>query len=433
MFLRPIYLFRMLCLCAFCVVAGVFACSVRVASASDFMTVTSQTDMVNFPKYIDFNVSANDAQSSITQATLYITFDVPYFASEHTVRSQPARMVTLHWREDIMGNNFRIPGIHVHYYWLLQDSAGHQLTSTVQQFTMIDTRFSWQHVSQGMLQVNWYNRPQDFGRLLFQDASRSLMHVSRVLGGGPSHFINLWVYETDEDFQGSLPPGSYEWVGGIAFPMLNEGFISVSGSADDTLIRDMPHELTHLVFHQLTSQGISAPTWFDEGLAVYNQEFHEPEMSARLQKALLNHTLLRLNEISFGFPADANAAYLAYAESWNLIDYMYSTFGQAKMDLLIQKMNNASMNFSGDLTAAIGEDTIHLENQWRVHLHQFSILSPSEITPIARPIPQQQTISDSHAPLLIALGILLIVGPMVAIAVLLFMQRGKRQKAVEDI
>ena len=145
------------------------------------------------------------------------------------------------------------------------------------------------------------------------------------------HPLNLWVYETADDFHGALAPNSYEWVGGIAFPTLSEAFISVSGSSDTTLIRDMPHELTHLVFHQLIAQGILAPTWFDEGLAVYNQQYHEPEMAARLDEALASHTLLRLSNISFSFPADANAAYLAYAQSWNMIGYMYNTFGQPKM------------------------------------------------------------------------------------------------------
>ena len=104
---------------------------------------------------------------------------------------------------------------------------------------------------------------------MLNKASASIQHIGSVLGNGLQHPINLWIYASNDDFHGALAPGSYEWVGGEAHPWLNEAFISVEDSNDNTLVRDMPHELTHLVFHQLIAQGPIAPTWFDEGMAVY--------------------------------------------------------------------------------------------------------------------------------------------------------------------
>ena len=85
------------------------------------------------------------------------------------------------------------------------------------------------------------------------------------------------------------------------------------------------------------------------------------------------------------FPANADQAYLAYAQSYNLLNYMYKTFGQSKMAQLIKFMNNPQQTFDQDLTQALGEDEIHLENQWRLSNGQSAVLTTSDITPTPTP------------------------------------------------
>lgn len=433
---RPIYslplLLFCLCLCGSFLLSTTF--SPRAFAAGSPITITYQTDSIHFPNYIDFTAIASDAAAPISQATFFITFkDTPdAIAEQQNVPVTPGRSVTLHWRENTSGSNFHSPGTPVEYYWELQDSSNNQYSEAPQDFTTVDTRFSWQHLSQGLLQVNWYNRPLDFGQTVFNRANTSLQHISQNLGGGLLHPVNLWIYANNEDFHGALAPNSYEWVGGEAHPYLNEAFISVTDSQDITLQRDMPHELTHLVFHQLIAQGPLAPTWFDEGLAVYNQLYHEPEMTYRLSQALASHTLLRLSQISNGFPADADQAYLAYAQSWNLVSYMYITFRQAKMAQLIKQMNNPQTGFGEDLTQVLGEDELHLENQWRLHLNQPSILSFVQATATPAPPIQssqpQSTLADSTEPLFIALGALLILLPLIGIVAIFAYQKRRRQQ-----
>ncbi|HYT34768.1 MAG TPA: peptidase MA family metallohydrolase [Ktedonobacteraceae bacterium] len=433
--LRPVHLIRLvqLLLCSFFLLPVAF--SAKALAASDPITVTSQRDVVHFPGSIDFSMAAKDIARPIVQVTLYITYkEPPYtFQKEHAVNiGRPAQVIAAHWHEDTSGDNFHTAGTLVEYDWVLQDSANNYHTTPSIDFKTSDTRFSWQHLTQGMLQVNWYDRPGDFGQLLLDRATNSLNHISQVLGGGLLRPINLWVYASNQDFHGALAPGSYEWVGGEAHPALNEAFISVVDANDDTLVRDMPHELTHLVFHQLTAQGPLAPTWFDEGLAVYNQFFHEPEMRARFQQGLRSKSLLRLYRISDNFPADGDLAYLAYAQSWNLIDYMYTTFGHAKMAQLIKKMNDSQADFNEDLTQALGMDQDHLENQWLLHLGQPGILRPDQVTPTPQaPLQtsQSQTVTlDSTALVFITAGSLLIFLPIIGIVAILLYQRRKRQQ-----
>ena len=365
-------------------------------TANEAITITSQSYSVHFPDSITFNASVRDANSTFVAASIVVNIHSSAGVESHPLPiAASLRALRLTWKQDTSGNNFMPAGSAIYYFWRFTDLAGDTFVEPMQQFTTVDTRFNWQHLTQGLLQVNWYNHPSGFGQKILNQAGGDIKNTGNMLGGGLVNPVNLWVYQTDADFHGSLPPGTYEWVGGIAFPSLDEASIVVASTNDLTLARDMPHELTHLIFHQLIkdgeSSGVFAPIWFDEGLAVYNQGYHEPDMQNRLNQALATSSLLRLSDISDGFPANADKAYLAYAQSWNLIAYMFNTFGRTKMDQLIKDMDNSQNDFGQDLTLALGLDEVHLENQWRLYLKQPGILTPDQITPTPQ-VTQKHTV-----------------------------------------
>jgi hypothetical protein len=394
---------------------------------SNQIIVTSRTYTENFPDYIDLQAKVQDTAGTINRANIVMNFSPDGESETHagTINRQ-GNTYTVSWHQDTNQNNFVPPGVQVTYNWTFGDSTGDTYSDTQQQFTTVDTRFQWQHLTQGMLQVNWYNRPSEFGQNVLNIATTDIGKISNNLGGGLNQTINLWVYATDMAFHGSLAPGSYEWVGGEAMPALHEASIVVMDNNDETLSRDMPHELTHLVFHELIAQGITPPTWFDEGLAVYNQDFREPELNARWDKGLATHSLIRLNDISTSFPANGDLAYLAYAQSYNLVKYMYDTYGVSKMAHLIKLIDNPQQTFDQDLTQALGIDQIHLENQWRITNGQSAVLTTSNVTPTpAQPplmhVKQAQTASTNFTTfwLLIGLGIILIIASLISIVVLI--------------
>ncbi|GAC1570229.1 MAG: hypothetical protein NVS3B3_24450 [Aquirhabdus sp.] len=170
---------------------------------------------------------------------------------------------------------------------------------------------------------------------------------------------------------------------------------------------------------------------------MYNQQYHEPEMTGRLDQALATNGLLRLKNISFSFPANADQAYLAYAQSWNLLSYMYSTFGQPEMQRLIKDMNNPQNDFDQDLTQALGLDENHLENQWRLYLHQSAVLTPDQATPTAqvkqKPRVQVSSSSDDRSRILIALGGGLVVISLAGFIILFAGLSRRRKQAVPVI
>ncbi len=395
------------------------------------ITILSETDSIAFPNAITFQLKAQDTNSLITQANISITTDAAGAINsqiENVAVAQSATTVSLSWQMTTTNDNFLVPGTHITYNWQLQDASGtHTLPS--QQFYTSDSRFSWQQLSQGMVQINWYNNSSAFGQGLLSQAVNDVARISHNLGGSPTLPLHIWVYQSDNDFRGALPPGTFEWVGGIAFPSLDECFIVVNNLDDYTVIRDMPHEMTHLIFHQLIAKGIEPPIWFNEGMAVYNQLYHEPDMTARLNEALTAHNLIPLNQLYFSFPADADQAELAYAQSWNLVSYMYKTFGVSKMAALIRAINNPNYDFSEDLQHMVGEDTDHLENLWHLSLHQPPTLNAdqqnsTQAKTTTTPIKVQ--LNDGNQSFYIWLGLLLILVPIAGgIAIFVYIRRSQ--------
>ena len=402
-----------------------------VAKAIDSpIQVKSRSNILTFPKAIDFKIGVHDSRSSLVQATTSLTYEGFDYQESHQVNTTASAFTyTFEWRDGLTADSDHFPpvGTQIRYYWTITDAAGNSYTDPAQTVDVVDNRFNWQHLSKGLYQINWYGRGTDFGQMVLGKVDTAVEGISHNLGGSLRHQINLWVYANANDFQGSLPPNVHEWVGGIAFPAAFEASIVVQSADDDTLQRDMPHELTHLVFHQLIAPGI-APTWFDEGLAVDNQNFHESEMLVRFKTALYDHNLLPLNTIAQNFPADADKAYLAYAQSWQLVDYMYQTFGLQKMSALIHNMNNPNQSFDADMRQALGLDVAHLENQWHISLNQPPTLSKNQLVePLPAPVSPPNPYNATTIALLL-LGIVLVLVSSLGLCYIIVYQRRVRQR-----
>lgn len=433
MFPCPTHIFKVCMLFTYIILAlSLFIYAPITRAASNSMQVNARSATLTFPKAIDFKISVHDNRGSLTQATVYLTYIGFDYQTSHQVNAtSPVSSYTFQWHDDLTVNSDQFPpvGTYIRYYWTITDTAGNSYTDSSQTVNVVDSRFNWQHLSKGFFQINWYNRGTDFGQMVLARVDTDIHSISHNLGDSLKHDINLWIYQNANDFQGSLPPNVHEWVGGIAFPSVSSASIVVQSADDDTLQRDMPHELTHLVLHQLILPTV-APTWFDEGLAVYNQNYHESDLLVRFKTALNNHNLLPLNTITQNFPADADKAYLAYAQSWQLVAYLYQTFGLPKVTMLIHDMDTPNQGFDADMRQILGIDVAHLENQWHLSLSQPPTLSKDQLSvslPLLQPLPNPY---DRTSILLLLMGILFVIGALFGLYNIAIYQRKTRHMAV---
>lgn len=383
--LAPLWLATILALVA----AFGFSSGLAQANAArpeaNAITITSETQSDIYPSQITFQVQASDNAGTISGAQLEIA--VPQINIDHQITvpvPQPGATVSLTYRYD-PSSDYLPPFTPVTYHWTLNDNAQHSLTGADQHFDFVDTRFSWRHLTQGELSVYWYDQNTAYGQNILNTASQEATSIEHDLNGTLTAPIRVLVYATAQDLRGGLPPNAPNWAGGVALIQFDEALIVV-GNAQYPLQRDLPHELTHLIFHEIAGLDCGGcPLWFDEGMAVYHQIYHEPELQATFDDAVRRKALLPFNSIAQQFPQDSNQAELAYAQSWNFIKYLYSsttsysTYTQAKVAQLVDSLKTTP--FADAFQNVFGRSVEQMEDQWRVSLGLKPINSSPASTP----------------------------------------------------
>lgn len=351
----------------------------RAGRATAAITILSETQSDSYPSQMIFHLTASDSNASITGAQLEIS--VPAEQVDHQIDvpvSQSGAQVSLSYTYDA-SNDYLPPFTPITYHWKLSDSAQASFTAPNQQFDFVDTRFTWQHLTQNDITVYWYNQDTSFGQTVLNTAVSEASSIEQDLNGTLTHPLRVFVYASSDDLHGGLPPNSPNWAGGVALIELYQCLIVVGGN-EEPLQRDLPHELTHLIFHEIAGLDCGGcPLWFDEGMAVYHQLYHEPDMQFRFDEAVHANALLPFNSIADRFSQDSDKAELAYAQSWNFIEYLYKQFGQPKVARLVDEL--ATKNFYSAFSQDFGMDVPHLESQWHVSLGLPPINSNTPATP----------------------------------------------------
>jgi hypothetical protein len=363
-----------LLLIALLALLGALGLNVRVAAASALhpasssITILSQTQTFSYPSKMTFTLQASDSAGSITSA--HLVLDVPPEQIHHDITvpvTQPGTQVTLNYTYDA-STDYLPPFTPVTYHWVLGDSKQPSpLVGANQQFDFEDTRFTWNHLSQSNITVYWYKQDATFGQQLLTTAVSEATSIEQDLQTTLTTPLRVFTYQSDQDLRGGLPPSTPNWAGGVAFVELYQALIVVGNTQGQPLQRDLPHELTHLIFHEAAGLDCGGcPLWFDEGMAVYHQLYHEADMQTVFDQTVRNNRLLLFNTLSNRFPDDSSLAELAYAQSWQFITYLYKQFGEPKVAKLVNSLGTIS--FTRAFPAIFGADVAHIESQWHVSL-----------------------------------------------------------------
>src|SRR5690242_11099827 len=119
-----------LCICIFLEVS--FLIFTPVAKAIDsLIQVKSRSNILMFPKAIDFKIGVHDSRSSLVQATISLTYEGFDYQEAHQVNTTAsASTYTLDWRDDLTTDSEHFPpvGTQVRYYWTITDAAGSSYT-----------------------------------------------------------------------------------------------------------------------------------------------------------------------------------------------------------------------------------------------------------------------------------------------------------------
>ncbi|MHB8084727.1 MAG: peptidase MA family metallohydrolase [Dehalococcoidia bacterium] len=311
-------------------------------SADSSIKLINSDAKVDFPTSLIFSVKAED-QMPITRIRLRYavqqTTYAPTFA-EVWPDFKSDKSVSTSWTWDMRTGDLP-PGAKVNYWWVIEDGSGNKLTTPQQTVSFDDMNHKWMVVSEDNIFIHWYQGNTDFANGLLKAAITAKNMQEHDTGALIDKPVNLYIYGSQKDLFGSMI-SHQDWSGGRARFEFNIILIFIAPSELDWGMKAVAHELGHLVTHQITSSpyGSDLPPWLDEGLAMHAEGPQSDSDLSTLKSAVASGNIPTLQSLSSPFSADPQEAYLDYAESQSVIDYLISKFGNDKMNQLLVTLNN---------------------------------------------------------------------------------------------
>lgn len=285
------------------------------------------------------------------------------------------------------------PGTEIEYWWKITDVEDNVLKTDRKTYVYMDNRHPFQTLSNERVQVYWYDGDNKFGQTLFDQANKALDQLQTNVGVKIEHPVKIFVYGSHSDLMDAIAVGADDWTGGQAFAEQGVVVMGISPYDLDWGLKATTHELTHLVIHQATDNPYSdLPRWLDEGLAVYNEDTAQLDDQFRytFEEAVQSDTLMTLQTLSSSFPADSEAANLAYGESGAVVKFIVDTYGPETMKKLLDIFSEGAL-YDAALKEALGVDTDGLDNAWRASLKLPPLSAAETDSPAEATSPSAQT------------------------------------------
>ena len=349
-----------------------FLVSPSPSQAQGGLEVVQSWTQAQFPSSLTFGISAS-SDANITDIRLSYIVDRVSFAqvrSEVCLEFAPSTQVKEEWTWDMRKSGGLPPGAEITYWWTLKDARGRSLKTAPIKVSFDDTRYQWRSLSEGKLTLLWHKGDEAFAQELMAAAQEALKRLERDTGAHLKRPSRIYIYANANELKGAMI-FPQEWTGGVAFT----GFGTIAiGIEPSNLLwgeKALTHELTHLVIDQMTLNPYNdLPVWLDEGLAMYNEGLLEPQFANYLAKAVIEDSLLSVRSLSSPFSAEPEKAVLSYAQSYSLVQYLISNYGQEKMLELLLTFEKGS-TYDGALKKVYGFDMDELDELWQEYIREL--------------------------------------------------------------
>jgi len=338
---------------------------VTTEQADSGIVVLNSSVEVHFPVALIFNLEA-ESDVDIVSARLHYQVDKMNYAqviTEGWADFAPASRIETSWVWDMRKSSLP-PGAAVVYWWTIKDAIGNEVETSPSVIYFDDNRYHWRNLTEGDITLFLYEEDDSFAWELMMACQQGLARLTRDIGTYPERPIQIYVYASAGDLQGAMI-FPQEWTGGVAFTEFGIIAIGISPDKVDWGKAALAHELTHLVVHQATFSPYGRlPTWLDEGLAMYSQGELDPSFRAQLDKAISEDRLISVRSLCSPFSSQPEKAYLSYAESYTLVEYLLDNYGGNKMLNLLTLFKQGN-TYDEALTKVYGFDVDGLDALWR--------------------------------------------------------------------
>lgn len=349
-----------------------------LAAPTARIEVLEQSAESHFPDDLTFHLRVRTDAGTITEATLYLQAgweEATRLAVPEAFTPAPEVDLTAVWSTS--GETVP-PFIEITYYWQVTDSSGEVLNTEPVTTEYTDSSLDWQRLEDEHVVVFWHDQPRSFGEELFRAAQESYQHVARITGTTTERAIRIVIYNRQSDFCSFYAPRTcQEWIGGQTF----SGITVQWGTNPDWFFYEVvPHELAHVFYGEIfRDTWVPVPTWFNEGIAVYNERTGHDRDLERVRTAAERGELEHLSVMTRGGGVADGDVGLWYAMAYTLVAYITETYSEEGLGELIHTLARNVM-FEAALTETTGLDMTQLEIEWRAWLGYPIEAVPTPIT-----------------------------------------------------
>jgi len=322
-----------------------------------------------FPTSIDFNL-AIEGTVNITDIRLHYIVDQGGFAqvtSEVKFKFTPATSVAASWTWEMIKTGGLPSGTVVDYWWTIEDAGGNKYKTARQQVRFDDNRYSWRSLAEDNITLYWYWGDDSFARELMTTIHQGLARLAEDTGAHLEKPVKVYIYGSTQDLHGAMI-FPVEWSGGVAYTGQNTIAIGIAPENISWGKRAMVHELTHMVTHQMTYNPYNyLPTWLSEGLSMYAEGELEAVFKELLEDAVAQDTLISVRSLASPFSAYPTQSYLSYAQSYSLVEFLISSYGQDRILELLNTFKQGA-SYDGALISVYGFGMDGLNVLWQEYV-----------------------------------------------------------------
>ena len=271
---------------------------------------------------------------------------------------------TLSYKLDTSAGDLQ-PNSQVTAHFQLAFADGSVVNGPDMKITYQDDRFHWQTMLGKVVRLHWYQGDNQFAQQALQMGEQGIANAASFLGYAETEPVDFYVYADQTPFYDALGPATRDNVGGQANTDTRTLFALIGPSDLSYAATVVPHELTHVVFDDVTTNAYHFPPhWLNEGIAVYVSQGFDSSDRQLVDQAASDGSLMPLSAIRGQFPTTQDRFYLAYAESVSAVDYFMRTYGHADLVKLVTAFGTGASDDEA-FTAAIGMGVDGFDKAWQ--------------------------------------------------------------------
>ncbi len=285
------------------------------------------------------------------------------------------------------------PNTRVTYAWRATD-GGQVRVSPEATLLYDDDRpaLDWRSAQLGEATVHWYGTAEAIARELGELAAEGAANAETLLGHEMTGAVDIFVYDSQDDFFGALGPGAREWTGAATYPGLRTIFMSLTAGDQAYRERTLVHEVTHVVFNDATDNPFHEPAkWLNEGLASWAESQSADQERSEVEFEASSGGLFAFEAIAEQFPIGERGARLAYAQGATMVDMIVAEHGPEAIAHIAESYRDGASD-SEALRSGTGQSA---EELYEGFYDEFGVEPPQPVEPA--PIPPSNVRKPSGA------------------------------------